>query len=415
MRMDSKKINKLCATSITVLFLAIIQNSICYSDMLGISQPNCVTKTYCLSTFGTKMNAREIKEELLLNAKQNAASELFGELIKSKSVLKNGYISENELLTKTIGLLRIKGDPVYKNSQNFGESCVTITAYTTFKDKQNLEDLFLSQEIKLQTQERANFELKNHEKETSHIYEIDKKKSLTNRLFFASNIQLDFYLGKPFVVYNNFSNRNSINLENQFLGGLKILIDNFGIEIGTVQYDAVDWVCITPIQSKAFRVNYKMETSNIHAEIFYEKYFYKKMLDLAIHIGFKWNQTRRKYSDDKHFFDNTNRLETFSYSDSFVLGLSVKKIFLERFSIFGAVNGLVGFSKGNTLLSSDTWYETSKSMKSEISDFRGIAGDIGIEYKIPKSKYSLKIGYKIVSFLKNDTMNGAFLSCNYLW
>jgi len=94
-------------------------------------------KNVCLSSIGFK-NEDDLREKLLFKAKQMAANELYGELISSNITINNGIISKDEAISNTLGLIRIRGNPIFRNGMNLYEVCVTITAYITDKDKDTI-------------------------------------------------------------------------------------------------------------------------------------------------------------------------------------------------------------------------------------------------------------------------------------
>ncbi len=103
-----------------------------------------VTKTYCMSLLGRKADAAQVKAELLLGAKRMAVAELFGEMVSSLSRVKDFTLSEDEVSAASAGYIRLAGDPVYRNGPDFGEVCVTITAYAEDEDFRKLKPVTLS-------------------------------------------------------------------------------------------------------------------------------------------------------------------------------------------------------------------------------------------------------------------------------
>lgn len=94
-----------------------------------------VTKTSCIQTSNhTTKSLIEQKNILIQNAKQEALSELYGELLYSKTNLENGKISSDTINQTAIGTVRTKGNPKFYNGKNFGEICSDVTSYITQKD-----------------------------------------------------------------------------------------------------------------------------------------------------------------------------------------------------------------------------------------------------------------------------------------
>ena len=115
----------------------------CQGDISTPSQKLSVTKKVCINNEGYSTN--QIKEKLLKEAKNSAIEEIFGSIISSTLKLSNGKITKNQIIQKSHGFVRIKGQPIFYNGNAFGESCVKIDAYITKKDY----DLYSFNEVKL--------------------------------------------------------------------------------------------------------------------------------------------------------------------------------------------------------------------------------------------------------------------------
>ncbi|MEA2018112.1 MAG: RICIN domain-containing protein [Campylobacterota bacterium] len=74
------------------------------------------------------------KEVLINQAKNLALTDLYGEMMFSKTNLVDGKISSDEIRQRAVGAVRIKGNPKFYNGSNFGEVCTDVTAYVTDKD-----------------------------------------------------------------------------------------------------------------------------------------------------------------------------------------------------------------------------------------------------------------------------------------
>jgi hypothetical protein len=103
-----------------------------------------VTKTICKSAFNYE-NIDQLKKDLELNAKRAAVEELFGEFLMGYSAMADSVLLEDQILSSTIGYVRVAGTPQYKNHEgNLAEVCVSIEALVTEEDRQNLEPVALS-------------------------------------------------------------------------------------------------------------------------------------------------------------------------------------------------------------------------------------------------------------------------------
>ena len=80
----------------------------------------------------------EIKKILLDKAKIDAASEIFGDFIKSETDIENGKMIRNLIVSEKNGLVHLEGLPLYSNGRNLGDMQVTITAYATEQDLRDM-------------------------------------------------------------------------------------------------------------------------------------------------------------------------------------------------------------------------------------------------------------------------------------
>lgn len=76
----------------------------------------------------------EQKQVLIEQAKQLALTDLYGEMMFSKTDMLNGKIESDEVRSRAIGAVRLKGNPTFYNGKNFGEVCTDVTAYVTDED-----------------------------------------------------------------------------------------------------------------------------------------------------------------------------------------------------------------------------------------------------------------------------------------
>lgn len=76
----------------------------------------------------------EQKKIIVENAKQSSLEELYGTLIFSSTDIVDGRLASDEIKSRAVGSVRIKGDPSFYNGKNLGEICGKITSYITKKD-----------------------------------------------------------------------------------------------------------------------------------------------------------------------------------------------------------------------------------------------------------------------------------------
>lgn len=79
----------------------------------------------------------QAKEIALQEAKNAAAKEIYGEVVISETVTANGKILDDVVSELSGGIVRIKGEPKFRNGESFGDIEVTIEAYATDEDLQN--------------------------------------------------------------------------------------------------------------------------------------------------------------------------------------------------------------------------------------------------------------------------------------
>lgn len=97
-----------------------------------------VIKTVCApaSSFA---DLETVKQELLLRVKREASNELYGELILATTRFENFSVTSDQIFVQSMGLVRIQGAPRYAAGSTPGEYCVTITAYSTARDRAQFE------------------------------------------------------------------------------------------------------------------------------------------------------------------------------------------------------------------------------------------------------------------------------------
>jgi len=96
-----------------------------------------VVKSTCIESFNRSED--DVKKILLNQSKRAAVEEIFGELIESSTFLKNGMLKSDDIQTFSFGLVRIKGDPIYSQGKDFGQSCIKITCYVNKDDIQRFK------------------------------------------------------------------------------------------------------------------------------------------------------------------------------------------------------------------------------------------------------------------------------------
>jgi len=79
----------------------------------------------------------------MMGAKRQAVGELFGELISSMSKMENFKLTEDMISAYSSGYVRIKGDAIFRNGENFAEACVKIEAYVTDEDLTKLQPIII--------------------------------------------------------------------------------------------------------------------------------------------------------------------------------------------------------------------------------------------------------------------------------
>lgn len=85
----------------------------------------------------------ELKEIAVQKAKLSAAKEIFGEFLLSETVMVNGKILDDVVREKSGGVVHIKGEPKFQNGENFGDLQVTIEAYATDEEIQDMTPQFI--------------------------------------------------------------------------------------------------------------------------------------------------------------------------------------------------------------------------------------------------------------------------------
>jgi len=92
-----------------------------------------VTKTECISAIN-KSTMHKAKDDVFTKAKKSAVSEIFGEYIKSNVKVENSILTNDTIISSSIGFIRIQGNPLYYQGKNLGEICVKINAFAGKED-----------------------------------------------------------------------------------------------------------------------------------------------------------------------------------------------------------------------------------------------------------------------------------------
>ena len=85
----------------------------------------------------------ELEQIALKKAKYAAAREIFGEFLLSETVMVNGRILDDIVREKSGGVIHIKGEPKFSHGENFGDLKVSIEAYATDEDIQDMSPHFI--------------------------------------------------------------------------------------------------------------------------------------------------------------------------------------------------------------------------------------------------------------------------------
>jgi len=97
-----------------------------------------VTATVNRAEYGDK-NMQNLQKILLDRAKLEAASQIFGDFIKSESMVKDGSLVKDLIVAEKGGIIHVEGNPEFANGKNLGELQVSINAYATQKDIEDMK------------------------------------------------------------------------------------------------------------------------------------------------------------------------------------------------------------------------------------------------------------------------------------
>lgn len=85
----------------------------------------------------------QIKEIALQKVKLAAAKEMYGEFLLSETLMVSGKILDDVVSEKSGGIIHIKGEPKFKNGENFADLEVTIEAYATDDEIRDMTSQFI--------------------------------------------------------------------------------------------------------------------------------------------------------------------------------------------------------------------------------------------------------------------------------
>ncbi len=179
----------------TVLLILLLTTGSVYADKI-------VTKTSFVNQANyAHKSVEQIKVILLEKVKVDAASEIFGDFIKSETDIENGKMIRNLIISEKNGLVHLKGEPIYANGKNFGDIQVTVTAYATDRD---LEDMSV-QKINVTDYVYANEniplkDIKRAAEDAFLVHALSKKKpslaSNPNKIAIARSLAISISLSK---------------------------------------------------------------------------------------------------------------------------------------------------------------------------------------------------------------------------
>lgn len=126
------------------------------------SREELIEKTVCKSVINANYEGiNQLKDDLLLTAKQQIVGELFGEFLMTYNQSGGSSLSNDQFTTLTAGYVRTTGDPIYKNHETrLGEVCVSVEGFVTPEDKRKLEPVEIASDEMCVTENLPNLELK---------------------------------------------------------------------------------------------------------------------------------------------------------------------------------------------------------------------------------------------------------------
>ena len=110
----------------SIILLSVILQA---QDKLETSKTSCIQQ----SLYPNK-TLDEQKKILIEKAKQESLEELYGTLISSSTDIENGKMTSDKIRSRAVGTVRVDGNPLFHNGENFGEICTDLKVYITKKD-----------------------------------------------------------------------------------------------------------------------------------------------------------------------------------------------------------------------------------------------------------------------------------------
>jgi len=118
-----------------------------------------------------------LKKVLMQQAKLEAASKIFGDFIKSETIIKDGSLVKDLIFAKQGGIIHIKGNPHFQNAQKFGSLKLNIQAFATPEDIKDMQVHRIEVKNFVYTNRNLNTkQLKQAAKDAFLIEAISKKK-----------------------------------------------------------------------------------------------------------------------------------------------------------------------------------------------------------------------------------------------
>lgn len=104
-----------------------------------------VTKTITVNQMlYPKKTLAQLEAIAVEKAKFAAAKEIFGEFLLSETVMTNGKVLDDIVREKSGGVIHVRGEPKFKNGENFGDLEVTIVAYATDEEIKDMSPAFIN-------------------------------------------------------------------------------------------------------------------------------------------------------------------------------------------------------------------------------------------------------------------------------
>lgn len=112
-----------------ILLILVTLISLIHAEKLETSKTVCIQ----VAAYPGKTLAEQ-KKILVEKAKQESLEELYGTLISASTDIKNGKMTNEQIKSRAVGAVRVKGNPSFYNGKNLGEVCADVNVYITKKD-----------------------------------------------------------------------------------------------------------------------------------------------------------------------------------------------------------------------------------------------------------------------------------------